>query len=297
MHEIGLDQSLDDIDDFVGRDGRSDDLTDRGAIALRAPDGDLVELFTVLVDAEDSDVSDVVVSAGVDAAGDVDLDLADVVQRVQVVEVLLDRIGDRNRPGIGEVAEVPAGAGDDVRGQPDVRCGQPCLAYLVPEYIQIGAAHVGQHQVLFVGDADTPEAKALGPLGDVLHLLRGDIPRHRAGPLGRQGHDRVAGLLVCAHVAPNPCGEGLVVGDVLVEAEILVGHVLVIGIVEVARDTVDFGRSQRGGTVLEPGPFRFDLFTERIDADRIDEGLDARLVQIVAAPEAIVDAQDRLAVR
>jgi hypothetical protein len=66
---------------------------------------DLVPLLVVLVDAEDADVGDVVVAAGVHAARDVERDVADVVEVVEVVELLVDRGGDRQRAGVGQRAE------------------------------------------------------------------------------------------------------------------------------------------------------------------------------------------------
>jgi hypothetical protein len=47
--------------------------------AVGAAERDLVPLLAVLVDAEDADVAAVVVAAGVDAAADVQVDVADVV--------------------------------------------------------------------------------------------------------------------------------------------------------------------------------------------------------------------------
>jgi len=55
----------------------------------------------------------VVMAAGIDAAGDVQADVTQVVQVVKVIEALLDRLGDGDRLGIGQGAEVTAGAGDD----------------------------------------------------------------------------------------------------------------------------------------------------------------------------------------
>ncbi|OGA28514.1 MAG: hypothetical protein A3I01_00445 [Betaproteobacteria bacterium RIFCSPLOWO2_02_FULL_65_24] len=87
---------------------------------MRAADGDLVELLALLVHAENADVADVVMAAGIHAARDVEVELADIVQVVQIVEAPLDRLGHGNGLGIGERAEVPAGAGDDVGQQADV---------------------------------------------------------------------------------------------------------------------------------------------------------------------------------
>src|SRR5574337_2044883 len=128
MFDVGLDEPLDHVGHFGGGEGRADDLAKRRVIALGAADRDLVPLLAILVDAEDADVADVVVAAGVHAAGDVDVDVADVVQVVEVIEALLDRLRDRNALRIGERAEVAAGAADDVGQQADVRRRKARLA-------------------------------------------------------------------------------------------------------------------------------------------------------------------------
>ena len=97
-----------------------------------APDLDLIPLGAVLIDAEDADVADVVVAARVHAARDVEVELADVVQVIQVVEALLDRLGHGNGLRIGQRTEVAAGAGDDVGEQPDVRRREAQSARFVP---------------------------------------------------------------------------------------------------------------------------------------------------------------------
>src|SRR2546430_9721183 len=81
---IHLDHSLDGRRDFVLRHRRTDDFTERGEAVRRAAEGDLVPLLAVLVDAEDADVADVVMAAGVHAAGHLDLDVAQVVQVVEI---------------------------------------------------------------------------------------------------------------------------------------------------------------------------------------------------------------------
>src|SRR5882672_10791883 len=100
--EVALDQLLDDVGDLGARERRPDDLAERGA------DPDLVPLLAVLVDAEDADVPDVVVAAGVHAPRDVDVDLADVVQVIEVVEALLDGLGDGDGLRVRERAEIAA---------------------------------------------------------------------------------------------------------------------------------------------------------------------------------------------
>src|SRR5215472_10295826 len=88
--DVDVDQALDDVGHLLSGEGRADDLAERRLIALCAADRDLVPLLAVLVDAEHADVADVMVSAGVHAARHVELELADVVQIVEIVEPALD---------------------------------------------------------------------------------------------------------------------------------------------------------------------------------------------------------------
>src|SRR5205823_2319706 len=95
--------------------------------------------------------------ACVHAARDVEIELADVVQIIEIVEAALDRLGNRYRFGVRERAEVAAGAADDVRQQADVRrCDSEHLE-LVPQCEQIGLANVGKDQVLLVRNAKLAE--------------------------------------------------------------------------------------------------------------------------------------------
>ena len=86
-----------------------------------AAERELVELLALLLDAEDADMADVVMAAGIDAAGDLDLELADLGLPDVVGEALGDPLGDRDRAGVGQRAIVEAGAGDDVGDQPGIR--------------------------------------------------------------------------------------------------------------------------------------------------------------------------------
>lgn len=54
-------------------------------------------------------MADVVVTTGVHATGDVQVQFTDVEQVVQVVEATLDRFGNRDRLGVGQGAEVTPG--------------------------------------------------------------------------------------------------------------------------------------------------------------------------------------------
>src|SRR4029077_1369435 len=65
---IALDDALDCPGDLALPHRRPDDLAERGEAVGGAAEADLVPLLAVLVDAEDADVADVVVAAGVHAA-------------------------------------------------------------------------------------------------------------------------------------------------------------------------------------------------------------------------------------
>ena len=68
----------------------------------------------------------------------------------------------------------------------------------------------------------------------------------------------------------------------------------IVGIAEARRDVGDDGRIERQRAVLDRLPLRFDLFGEGVGAEVVDQDLDARLVDVVAPAELVVDAQDRL---
>ena len=117
-------------------------------------------------------MADVVVAAGVHAARDVELEVADVVQVVEVVEAALDRLGDRDRLRVGERAEVAARAADDVGQEADVRRREPeRLAASSTARAGPICSTSAKTQVLLVRDADFAEAVAVGEVGDRIHLL------------------------------------------------------------------------------------------------------------------------------
>src|SRR5712692_9195948 len=94
--EVAVDQPLDHVGHFGASERRADHLAQRRGHAGTdlpqvAADLDLVPLLAVLVDAEDADVADVMMAAGVHAARDIEVELADVVQVVEIVEATLDR--------------------------------------------------------------------------------------------------------------------------------------------------------------------------------------------------------------
>src|SRR5262245_27503916 len=122
-----LDVGGGDVLDHVGNLGighrRTEDRAELGALVGAAADRDLVILLAVLLDAEDADVADVMVPAGIDAAGDVDVQRPKIARPIEIAETPRDLLGHRDRAGIGQTAIVEAGAGDDVGDEIDVRRG------------------------------------------------------------------------------------------------------------------------------------------------------------------------------
>src|SRR5205085_1215354 len=91
--EITIDHLFHRIDDAVGSEAGAGDGGERRVLGAGAAQQQLVVLLAALLDAEDADVADVVVAAGIDAAGDLDLEIADLVlPRSQTVgDALRDR--------------------------------------------------------------------------------------------------------------------------------------------------------------------------------------------------------------
>src|SRR5262245_55590281 len=82
--QVGVDDRLDGADDLLGAESGADDVADRGVLVGAAAEGDLVELLAVLIDAQDADMAHMMMTAGIDAAGDLDLQLADIEEARQV---------------------------------------------------------------------------------------------------------------------------------------------------------------------------------------------------------------------
>ncbi len=127
LFDVHIDQFADHLGHGFLGEGRAEDLAQARIAAGAATQGHLVEFFAFLVHAQDADVADVVVTTGVHATGNVQVQLADVEQVVQVVETALDRFGNRDRLGVGQGAEIAAWAADDVGQQADVRRGETRL--------------------------------------------------------------------------------------------------------------------------------------------------------------------------
>src|SRR6266852_4453366 len=300
--EIALDQLFDHVGDLGASERWADDLAEGCTPAgpdftLISPDFDLVPLLAALVDAEYADVADVMVPAGVHAAGDIEVDLADIVQVVEIVEALLNCLGHRDRLGVGERAEVPARAADDVGEQADIGRGKSQFLYLLPERVQVGHLHVGKDQVLLVGHAQLAERIAVGEIGDFFHLLDGDVAGRHTGLLEGQGDGGVTRLLVRVNVAFVPVRERPLGRKRGFESGVGRRQPQIARAREPAFDAGDLLGNERRGTVLQVRPLGVDLLAEFLGAALLQQDLDARFVDVVAPPVAVVDPQDGFDIR
>src|SRR5215217_1012617 len=104
--DIGVDQRLDGAGHVLCLKAGPDDLADRGMFGRVATQRDLVQLAALLLDAENADMANMVMAAGIDAAGNLDLEIADFGLTLGRGELLGDFLGDRDRAGIGQCAEI-----------------------------------------------------------------------------------------------------------------------------------------------------------------------------------------------
>src|SRR5262245_27057647 len=68
QREIGFDDRFDRVGHLVGAEAAADDLAERRMLVAGAAERDLVEFRTLLFDAKNADMADVMMAAGIDAA-------------------------------------------------------------------------------------------------------------------------------------------------------------------------------------------------------------------------------------
>jgi hypothetical protein len=89
--EIGVDHALHRIDDLVLAEARPQDFADGRVFRAGAAQLQLVEFDAFLVDAENADMARMMMAAGVDAAGNLDLQFADIALAFEIGEALGER--------------------------------------------------------------------------------------------------------------------------------------------------------------------------------------------------------------
>ena len=122
--EISVDDGLDGIDDlFVGETGAGN-LADGAGFVSRAAERELIGFGAFALEAENADMADMVMAAGIDAAGNLDFQVADIARPRAVAEAFGDGLRDRDRARGRERAIIEARAGDDVGDEPGIGGGE-----------------------------------------------------------------------------------------------------------------------------------------------------------------------------
>src|SRR5271154_875796 len=111
--EIGRGDVLDHVGHLRIGHRRPDQRAERGILVGLAAERDLIKLLAVLLDAENADMADMVMAAGIDAAGNIDVQPAEVAGEIAVAEAPRNLLADRNRRRIAEVAKVGPRTGKD----------------------------------------------------------------------------------------------------------------------------------------------------------------------------------------
>ncbi len=118
LHEIRVDDLPDRTRHFDLRQPRPESVAERCLLIRRTAERELEELLAAFIDAQNADVADMVVAAGVHATRDVDREMADPLQLIEIAERAADVLRDRNRARVRERAVVEARAADDVGQKP-----------------------------------------------------------------------------------------------------------------------------------------------------------------------------------
>ncbi|MBA7473740.1 hypothetical protein ES707_09084 [subsurface metagenome] len=149
-----------------------------------------------------------------------------------------------------------------------------------------------QRQVLLMADADFAEGISVREIGQRIHLIGGGIARRAADRLQRDRDDGIALDLVREHRVLAPALEQGIMRRLLQ----LVRHMRQLFVLRIAKARADFldgGILDRERAVADMLPLLLDLLGELVDAELVDEDLDACLVDVVAAAILVVDAHDR----
>src|SRR3569623_2111704 len=118
--EIDVGHLFDRVDDAVLVEAGAGDAAEAGILRARAAEQQLVVLGALTIDAEDASVAGMVMAAGVDAAADLELQLAQFALAPVIGEARGDLLRDRDRAGIGEAAIIETGLSDEIdRSDPD----------------------------------------------------------------------------------------------------------------------------------------------------------------------------------
>ena len=133
--EVGVHDALDRGNNLLGGKAGTGALANFRVFRCIAAKRDLVVLDTGAVEAEDADMPDMMVPAGIDAARDLDLEGADIAFVPERVEAFSDVLRDGDGARGGERAVIHTGASDDVGDQAGIGCCKAMRAQALREWL------------------------------------------------------------------------------------------------------------------------------------------------------------------
>ena len=143
-----------------------------------------------------------------------------------------------------------------------------------------------------MGAAHLSGTDAIGQFGQIVHLRSGDVAGRDLGRLERDHHGPVTGHLVRPRVVAIPSGKLWLAPGCRID----IGQGLVRQRHEEGAHAVYFGHIKTQRRIAQQGPLSLDSLTESNFTGRLNQDLDARLVDVVAPAFAVIDAQDRFQV-
>ncbi len=148
-----------------------------------------------------------------------------------------------------------------------------------------------QDDILLVRDTQFTITVGVSHVGHHVHLRRGGIAGRQTDGLQRDGHRNVVIALVRIGVVLHPAREGGISGLGTLERHAVKRRIDIGRIGEVALDARHFDGRHIDGGLVEGFPLFLDLTLVFVRPQGSDQNFDARLVAVVAAAIAVIDAQ------
>src|SRR6266568_6752442 len=124
LRQIDGDDLVDGFRHMLCRQSGAQKFAEREFFGGVAANGDLIRLLAFFLEAENADMGDVMMAAGVDAAGHFDIQLANVLLLRRIGEMARQVLRQRDRTGRRQRAIIKAGAAQYIGDEADIRRGQ-----------------------------------------------------------------------------------------------------------------------------------------------------------------------------
>ena len=302
MRQVGTDHFLYRIGYFFGRERRANHLPNRCLGTLRPAECHLIPLLAILIDPKNADLGNVVMPTRINTTRDIEFHLADIEQVIQVFEAGPNGLGDGNRTRIRQRAIVATRAGDHVGQQSNIGCRQPGRLERREEDWQAGTAHIGQHQILVMGDANLAKPMLFGKVGHQSHFSRRSIARRLASTLEGDRHRRIAGLPMRVDITGHPTlktwqgldrhAHGLSIGG---QGLLICRHIGWRR--KLTDDPLDLGFCQLTRAACKACILRLNRTCEGFSPHLPDQDFDAGLIGIITTTVGVIDPQDRFNIK